>query len=110
MPASFGGLSATGKIGGMTAGGKLSSLKATGKVNGMTAGGLETCFQGHGTMNGATTSNDLKRSYSYKTGTLTFPATPQSYSQEWEDANGVFWQCFAGDTVWEKINHLAPGV
>ena len=54
--------------------------------------------------------NDYKRSYSYKTGTLTFPATPQAYGMEWEDANEVFWQCFAGDTVWEKVNHLAPGV
>ena len=52
---------------------------------------------------------EYKRSYSYKTGTLTLPTTPQAYGQEYEDVNGVMWQCFAGDTTWQIVNRVAPG-
>ena len=52
---------------------------------------------------------EYKRSYSCKNGVLTAPVLPLPYGVEYEDANGVFWQAFAGQTVYEKVNHLASG-
>jgi len=109
--ASFGGYSAGGKMGGMSATGKVSNLSAGGKIGNMTASSKLGCLNAVGTMGGnAQTSNSIKRSFSFKAGQLIFPTTPQLYGMEYEDVNGVFWQCFAGETLWEKVNHMAPGV